>query len=438
MSVYGYARPTTPVLERLAREGTVFEDCVGQASWTKVATPSLLTSLYPTSHGVKEFSDRLPSAAHTLAEAYREAGYATLSLSSILFTGRFTNLHQGFEELHEDGSLPDQKSSKTSREYVDRLLPWLEAHREVPFFVFLHVADPHDPYRPYAPYDTLWADASIRESHERDAKHVKTFIADPLLRDFGMPSWAELDKARLDPQGYVARDRDWYDGSIRAMDAEVGRLVERLQGLGLRERTLVVFTSDHGEEFLDHGRMFHGQSVYGELTNMALIFWRPGSVPAGVRVERTVQTIDVMPTLLQLSALRVPEGAQGQSLVPLFSAGGWRDRPAFSEKATIVDKGGPPPRQTQSVAVVWRGFKLIHNLTRPPGDPEFELYDHRSDPLDQTDVSAEHPDLVASLAREIKSWSGKAEAARLKSDADAGRAMSQDELERLRSLGYIQ
>jgi len=451
LGVYGYARPTTPVLERLAREGTIFQDCVGQASWTKVATPSLLTSLYPTSHGVKEFTDRLPSAAATLAEAYREAGYATLSLSSILFTGRFTNLHQGFEELHEDGSLPDRNSSKTSREYVDRVLPWLEAHREVPFFVFLHVADPHDPYRPYAPYDTLWADASKRESHERDAKHVKTFIADPLLREFGMPSWAELAKARLDPKGYVAQDRDWYDGSIRAMDAEIGRLVERLESLGLRDRTLVVFTSDHGEEFLDHGRMFHGQSVYGELTNMSLIFWGPGSVPAAVSVNRTVQTIDVMPTLLQISALPVPREAQGQSLVPLFpwssaangtlradSVSGWSDRPAFSEKATIVDQGGPPPRQTQSVAIVWRGFKLIHNLIRPPGDPEFELYDHRNDPLDQTDISAEHPDVVQGLAREIKAWTEKAEAARLKSDADSGRAMSQDELERLRSLGYIQ
>ena len=356
LSAYGYARPTTPVLDRLAREGTLFRDVVGQASWTKVATPSLLTSLYPTTHGVKEFADRIPSSATTLAEVYREAGYATVSYSSILFTGRFTNLHQGFEEVHEDGSLPDRKSNKTAREYVDRLLPWLRAHKDVPFFVFLHVADPHDPYRPYAPYDTLWAEAAKREGHERDAKHVKTFIADPLLREFGMPSWPELEKARLDPKAYVAQDRDWYDGAIRAMDAEIGRLAEGLQGMGLTDRTLLVFTSDHGEEFLDHGRMFHGQSVYGELTNMSLIVRQPGSVPAGTVVENTVQTIDVMPTLLAMGGLPLPREAQGRSLAPLFlrrgAAGsvradsgpaGWTDRPAVSEKALITNVGGPPP-----------------------------------------------------------------------------------------------
>lgn len=155
LGAYGYGRPTSPRIDRLAREGALFRDCVGQATWTKVATPTLMTSLYPSSHGVRDFSDRLPASAVTMAEVYRDAGYATLSLSSILFTGKFTNLHRGFEEVHEDTSLPDRESSKTARIYVDRLLPWLEAHRDAPFFVFLHVSDPHDPYRPPPPYDTL-------------------------------------------------------------------------------------------------------------------------------------------------------------------------------------------------------------------------------------------------------------------------------------------
>src|SRR5262249_28275921 len=150
---------TSPFIDRLAREGTLFRDAVSQASWTKVSTPSLLTSLYPTTHGVTEFSGRLPASAHTLAEVYREAGYATACFSSVIFIGKFTNLHQGFEELHEGASLPDEESSKTAREYVDRLNPWLKAHRDAPFFVLLHVTDPHDGYKPYAPYDTLFAPA---------------------------------------------------------------------------------------------------------------------------------------------------------------------------------------------------------------------------------------------------------------------------------------
>ena len=452
---YGYTRPTTPHLDRLAREGTVFRDCIGQGTWTKVQTPSLLTSLYPTTHTVHDFFDRLPSSAETLAEVYREAGYATLSYSSILFTGQFTNLHQGFEEVHESGSLPDPTSSKTGREYVDRLLPWLEAHRDVPFFVLLHLADPHDPYRPYPPYDTMWASAQRNETQAKDDQALIKVIADPLLRRMGnpMPTREELVAAKLDPEAHVGHNRDWYDGAIRGLDAELGRLVERLSGLGLDSRTLLVVTADHGEEFLEHGRTFHGQSVYGELSDVPLVFWRPGSVPAGRVVDRTVQTIDVMPTLLEGSGLRTPAAAQGRSLLPLLwmpeggavqaagGAGGWEDRPAVTEKLATPGSaagGAPPPRDTESFAIVARGFKLVHNAKRAERTPEFELYDHARDRLDQTDVAAAHPDVVASLMRELSAWRKHAEAARLKPDADAAKALSKEDLERLRALGYVQ
>ena len=448
LGIYGYGRPTSPLLDRLAAEGVLFEDCVSPASWTKVSTPSLLTSLYPTSHGVKDFTDRIPAAATTLAERYRDAGYATLSLSSILFTGKFTNLHQGFDEVHEDGSLPDRRSSKTTREYVDRLLPWLEAHRDGPFFVFLHVADPHDPYRPHAPYDTLWADPKKREEHEGQAKAVRPFIVDPLLRLFGMPNRDELVKAKIDPEAYVAYERDWYDGSIREMDTELGRLVERLPFLGLGGKALVVFTTDHGEEFLEHGRMFHGQTVYGEQNNVSFFMWGPGIVPKGVRVAKTVRTVDVMPTLLDASRLSAVPQAQGRSLWPLIAAArgepgvvhaAGSDPPAVSEKAaTTFPAGAPPPRDTESTAIVAGGFKLVHNTKRHPGQPEFELFDRRKDLLDRTNVASANPEIVEWLARELKTWRRAAEAGRLKSDAEGAQALTKEELERLRSLGYIQ
>lgn len=449
LGAYGYSRPTSPNIDRLASEGTIFRDCVGQASWTKVATPSLLTSLYPTSHRVLDFTDRLPASAHTLAESYREAGYATLSMSSILFTGKFTNLHKGFDEVHEGGSLPEPDSSKTAREYVDRLLPWLEAHRDIPFFVFLHVADPHDPYKPSPPYDTLFADSARAEEHERQGREVKKAIDDPLLRHMGslMATREELLRAKVDPDLYVAHDLDWYDGSIRGMDAEIGRLIERLRQLGLDRKVLLVLTGDHGEEFLDHGRMFHGQGVYGEMNNMALILWGPGRVRKGA-VEETVETIDIMPTLLEASGLPVPAQAQGRSLWaraagPAAGEVGRADvgrapRPAISEKnVTTMKAGAPPPRDTESFAVILGGWKLIHNTKRPPGRPEYELFDHRGDPRDRKDVAAEHAEIVERLSRELAAWHRKAEAARLEPDA-AGEAMNSEELARLRALGYIQ
>lgn len=452
LGAYGYGRPTSPRIDRLAREGALFQDCVGQATWTKVATPTVMTSLYPSSHGVHDFSDRLPGSAVTMAEVYRDAGYATLSMSSILFTGKFTNLHKGFEEVHEDTSLPDRESSKTARIYVDRLLPWLEAHRDVPFFVFLHVSDPHDPYRPSPPYDTLWADPAQREEHERQNKEVRKFVSAPLLKAFGMPTRGELVKAGFDAEAYVGYDRDWYDGSIRAMDTEIGRLVERLRALGLERKTLLVFTGDHGEEFLEHGRTFHGQSVYGELDTPPLVLWGPGHVAAGAVVERTVETIDIMPTLLEISRLRVPAQAQGRSFRSLLASARrsepgvaradtaeWTDRPAITEKAvTSEPMGAPPPQDTESTSIVDGGWKLIHNTKRPDGKPEFELYDHAKDLLDRSDVAAAHPQVVQDLAKRLESWRRMAAAARLKPDAETARTLSKEELERLRSLGYIQ
>jgi arylsulfatase A-like enzyme len=445
LGAYGYERATSPFIDRLAREGTIFRDAVSQASWTKVATPSLLTSLYPTTHTVKEFGDRLPASAHTMAEAYREAGYATACFSSVLFIGKFTNLHQGFEELHEAASLPDQETSKTARDYVDRLGAWLEKHRDFPFFVLLHVTDPHDPYRPQAPYDTLFADARGIEEHERQFKEVRKQIADPLMKQFNMPSRKELEKAGFDPDAYVGFEKAWYDGSIRGMDMEIYRLHERLESLGLDRRTLLVFTSDHGEEFLEHGRMFHGQNVYGHQNNVPLILWQPGLVPAGREVTETVRTIDVMPTVLAASGIPVPAEAQGHSLWSLIApaAGGVRaapiSPPAISEKAkTALDSGSPPPHETASVAIVDGAYKLVHHLERAAGTPEYQLFEHGKDPLDLRDVAAEHPEVVARLVRDLDAWRKTAEAARLRPDSEAEKGMSKEELERLRALGYIQ
>ena len=347
LEVYGYARETTPVLRQMAAAGVLFRRPTVQATWTKVSTPSIMTSLHPLSHGVHDFPDRLPAVAETLAEQYRTAGYATVGYSSVPFTGRFTNLHQGFEELHESGSVDDGPSSKTSREYVTRLTDWLDRHRDVPFFVYLHVFDPHDPCEPRQPYATRWADPARREEHVQNVEKVQEFIEDPLLQLFGLPDRGALDRACLDPSAFYDYEQDWYDGSIRGMDAELGRLMERLRELGLEDDTFVVFTSDHGEEFLEHGRPIHGQSVYAELTQVPLIMRWPAVVQPGLEIEERVQPIDVMPTRLDASGLPHPDGLQGLSLLPLLRAGAdaTRHRVVLRDRRQLAadpqhDKGG--------------------------------------------------------------------------------------------------
>ena len=437
LDMYDYGRETAPVLSRMASDGTLFRDTISQASWTKVSTPSIHTSLYPTTHTVKQVPDRLPTSATTLAEAYRAAGYATLSFSSVGFTGQSSNMHQGFEELHESGSRTADNQTKSAREYVDRLLPWLEKHQDVPFFVFLHVFDPHSPFEPRPPYDTLWADPSRKAGFEEELERLREFIETQTLRQRGMPSRAELLEAEVDPDEFISQYYDWYDGSIRGMDAEFGRLLEALQALNLADSTLVAFIGDHGEEFLDHGRTWHGHTVYGELVNVPLLLWWPGVVPAGLTVEETVRSIDLMPTLLALSGLSAPEGIQGQSLLPLMghAAGGagaaeeWIVRPAGSER----DLG-----DGRSVSLVADGWKLVQNTDLPDEDhPEFELFDHEKDPLNLVNLADEHPDIVERLTKEIDRWQRQAESAQLQSDEELGATLSADELKRLRSLGYV-
>ena len=451
LEVYGYERETAPNLARMAAQGALFLDNISPAAWTKVATPSIMTSLYPQSHRVHRVPDRLSAAAVTAAEAYREAGYATAGFCSNAFTGRFTNLHQGFEEMHEAGSLGiETNSSKTSRAVVDRVIGWLEQRPDTPFFLFLHLYDPHSDFEPRAPYNTIWSKAADKEEHEKQREAALAAAKkNGAERPFNeLPFVVDFEQAGLDAASWMQYEKGWYDGSIRGMDAEIGRLVERLRALGLEEKTLLGVVADHGEELHEHREMGHGHSAYGEVVNVPLMLYRPGSIPAGVRVEETTSSIDLMPTLLDASGLSLPENAQGQNLLPLVAAHrdaegeaarqaaaalGWESRPAVSEEHGRDDADD---KDDESYAIVFEGWKLIHNV-KTNDKPEFELFDHRADPLDAADVAEQHSDRVKALEAELAAWRERTAAAQLPEEAST-EGMSSEEIQRLRSLGYIQ
>ncbi len=442
---YGHERENAPILTALAAEGALFEDTIAQATWTKVSVPTILTSLYPSTHGLADMPDRLPAAVTTLAEVYRDAGFATFATSSVPFTGKLSNLHQGVDVLHERSSIPDVPGNyaKTARTYVDRLLPWLEEHRDVPFFAFLHVFDPHTPFEPYRPYDAMWMAPDALAEHREDMERVAEEIDNTFRKDEILPTEGELRASGVDREMFLAREKIWYDASIRAMDVEIGRLIERLRELELSDRTLVAVISDHGEEFLEHGRHFHGYTAYGEMLNVPFFLWWPGAVPAGLRVDEMVESIDLMPTLLELSRLPVPEEVQGQSLLPLLVEGtrpgelGWRSRPAFAERRAAPAAFSDDERKLTSFVIISDGWKLIRNTERPEGWPEYELYDHGKDPLNFDDVAQAEPEIVERLAEQLEAWREATLAARVEADEDA-EGISAEELQRLRSLGYVQ
>ena len=437
LEAYGYERNTAPTLKKLADEGILFADNISQAAWTKVSVPSILTSLYPSTHGITDMPDRLASSVTTLSEAFREAGYATWQTSSVIFAGKLSNLHQGVDVLHERASIGDLDHSpaKTARTYVDRFLEWAEDHHDVPFFAFIHVFDPHSPFEPYAPYDALWGTTEGAAEHERGKELWEGSMDD-------LPTQVQMDSTDVDQELFLQHEYDWYDGSIRAMDVEIARLMEGLEELGIADETLFIFMSDHGEEILEHGYHFHGTNAYGEMMNVPLIMHWPGVLPGGTVVEQTTESLDMMPTVLELAGIAPPEQAQGQSLLPLIvdpdgvSDFGAIRRAAFSERVAapgIQDLGLPH----DSYAIVLDGWKLIKNENQAEDWPEFELYDHVNDPLNFDDVAADHPDIVANLATELSTWREWAVSLRPPPDTEAIEGMSAEEIARLRSLGYI-
>ncbi|MEM8934527.1 MAG: sulfatase, partial [Acidobacteriota bacterium] len=435
LEAWGHENETAPTLTRLASEGVRFADTIAQATWTKASVSSMLTSLYPSTTGVTDLNDRVAAGETTLAEAFRAAGYATFATSSVPFSGQLTNLHQGVEVLYEFGANPggpDGYQSKTAEYWVDAYLEWLDLHRDVPTFAFVHAMDPHSPFKPREPYDSLFTEEGGADRFAEQADAVRPLIKSPLLQRFMAPSRDELAAADVDEASFVAHEKAWYDGSIRGMDAQLERLVGHLDTLGLGDRSLVAFVTDHGEEFLDHGRHWHGMTVYGEVARVPWVLWGQG-VPAGMVVEETVQNLDILPTLLDLSGLPIPERAQGRSLVPVLrgeSTG--RTPPAFTEQ-----HARPRPDEWNMLGVVENGWKLVWNIDPPEGVTEYELYHVENDPLDQNDLAAEHPERVAEMAETARRWRIWAEAQKL-DEAAAQAEMSAEELEQLRALGYVE
>jgi arylsulfatase A-like enzyme len=441
LDAYGYERETGPNIGRMAREGALFKFAMSQAGWTKVSTPSFLTGLYPSTTGVFSFPDRLPVSATTIAEVYQAAGYATASFSSNGFIGVSSNMHQGYEEFHEPASLTDSAppyTSKTARENIERAAQWIEQHRDTPFFVFVHLNDPHAPYEPRPPFNTMWADPARRDEHVKQRESLRKTIKDASMAARGMATREEMLAAGIDPAAYIAYDLAWYDGSIRGLDTEMGRLLERLQGLGIDRDVAIAFLGDHGEEFHEHGRMWHEHSAYGEMLHVPLIIRWPAGVAAGRVIEDPVHLLDVMPTLLDFGRLPKPKEIQGQSLAPLVLTAGdaasWRRRPVIMEKQPLA-RGFPS--SLEAYAIIDGNWKLVYNKVREPERPEYELFEFPKDRLDQKNVAAEHPDVVARLSKLLNGWHGMATAARLKPDAELTKTMSAEELRRLRSLGYV-
>jgi arylsulfatase A-like enzyme len=388
LQCYGYARATSPRIDRLAAEGVRFSHAFAQSNCTELSLGSLYTSLYPSMHGVQRragTASRLSQPIETLAEQMRDAGLQTYGLMTNPYLKREWGLTQGYDQIDEfrsgyRGLLPvrilhelhmielpeliahlDVPRAKT---VVDDAIRVLESTHGHPFFLHLHFMDVHHPYIPPEPYQEMFKTPGASALS----------AARLWYRSWSVFQMLPSDQPLL-PESDLLRIKDLYDGAIRYTDDEIGRLLDELARLGLAENTLVVFTADHGDEFLEHGDIFHKTpALYDELIHVPLIVRGPG-LATNRNVDSIVRHIDLLPTLLDLFGLPPLAAAQGRSLRPLLTGeAGWTELPAFSQSYEYVSVRTPE-------------HKLMYDLRR---DTSY-CFDLATDPGEQTNVYGTDP-----------------------------------------------
>ncbi len=415
LGAYGATLPTSPSLDRrLAAEGVVFEHCYSQSPKTTPSHMTLLTSLYPPVHGIELWEGDAPGAVlnptvRTLADVLKNAGFATAAFTGGVHVHRSRGFGQGFD-VYKHG------------QQLARTLDWIGRHRRRRFFVFFHTYEVHDPYLP--PDDLIdrfapGTDGTLRETVRR----LRTGAGggwEGAHRAF----WANVDGG--DPR-QVAEVSRLYDAGIRHMDdTTLTAILDRLDALGLERDTLVVFMSDHGEAFMEHGIFLH-DNLHRETLHVPLILRFPGRLPTGTRRPEPVGLIDVMPTILDLLDVAAPPYLQGRSLVPLMRG----DAPG-------APAGIPSDYSTTRIQRVYQSFRA-GPLTYIVDRGSEQLFDTAADPGETRDVGPEQPAALASMRARVRDWTAACAplAARF-APHGPGVLPEADTVRQLRALGYVE
>ncbi len=294
-------RVRTPALDTFAEEGAVFENAQSPENWTKPSVASILTSLHPTTHGTQGDASRLPGRFTTLGEVYKGAGFDTATFLANGYVSTTFGFNQGWD--HYTNYIREQRRTVAENVFGEAS-EWIEEHKDERFFVYIQTIDPHVPYDPPDEYLRMYDARSNYRGQVRN-RNTHLLLEEAKKRD------SQLEFTESD----ITRIKALHDGSISYHDHHFGVFLEKLKELGLDENTIIVVTSDHGEEFNDHGSWGHGHSVYQELLAVPLIVRWPGVLDGGLRPSATVSTMDIGPTILEATGVGVPDEFEGRSLL---------------------------------------------------------------------------------------------------------------------------
>jgi arylsulfatase A-like enzyme len=410
---WGYPRDTAPFLTSLAARGTLFEQAIAAAPSTTPSHMSLFTALQPSVHGLlgNTALGALPRGIGTLAEVLRDAGFATAAVTE----GGGLALHLGFERgfgafIENPVPLPHRPGLQAPVSF-DLGRNWLLTQRDRRSFLFLHTYEVHGPYQAPEAYAGLFAQTPPGLEPR------------PGLRPHQRPVH--------------------YDREIRFVDDELRRLVGALEAAGRLERTLLVLTSDHGEEFLEHGWIGHGATLPEEVLRVPLLVLGPG-IPAGRRIEEPVGLVDLAPTLLELLGAPPLPGAMGRSFASLLREAQIPSdsdaRPLFSETWFEAGFGaeGPKPVQQPSYSIRKGSRKLVR--LRADEGFRYAYFDLSADPGERRDLYAADPGAAADLRALLDAYPERVARLRerLAREPSADRALDPERESRLRALGYLE
>jgi arylsulfatase A-like enzyme len=407
LGCYGYSRITSPRIDAFRKDAVLFENAVAQAPSTLPAHASMFTSLLPSHHGGSVAnSTGVDPAAPTLTEILKRNGFDTASFNGGIQLDPLYGLDRGFDVYVS--SRPSVASAEVLVDAVDRFdhqvseaIRWIEQRKGRSFFLFLHTYEVHHPYSP---------DPALLEELEPSYQGpLPNEVSVELLKRINEGT---LTIADADLEHVVAA----YDAEIRSADRAFGKLVGFLRDRRLYEDSLIVVTSDHGEEFGERGRVgWHGHSLHDELLRVPLLVKLPGGREGGRSVSAQARGIDLAPTILQELSIPIPESFEGASLLPAIGGGAPLPEHAVSEKDVVL-----PDREASIRTLDWK-------WTRG------RLYHLPSDPLESNDVAPANASEGVTLSRKLQDLLGAR-------PRPAPHRVAPDEelLKKLRSLGYIQ
>lgn len=405
LGCYGYTRDTSPCIDTVAKDGIRFTSAISQAPWTKPSVASLFTSLYMSVHnvwyGYKDTKDyavscRLSGDIVTLAEILKIHGYETAAFGQKLHLRKEFGFKQGFDLLKMGlGKSANINTSVTT---------WLQKRQPDKFFVYLHYDDAHFPYNPsdkFKIYDVSQSKANVTGEN---FKSIRT---------------GEMKLSQEDIDHIIAS----YDGEIKSVDEKIGLLLKQLDGMGYGDNTLIIILADHGDEFMEHGGVAHGHTLYEELIRIPLIMKGP-VLPKNVHIRGLAQSIDIAPTILDILDLQPGREMEGKSLVPLIFKGKKVHNAVYSERKSYQGEF--------SRAVRTEKWKLIKDYKTK----QSLLFDLENDPGESRNVNEQYPKILADLERQLSGWLDRENAKAKKTGFKGTVRIDETTKERLKSLGY--